>query len=300
MTNNNRTTVVAIASGKGGVGKTILTACLGTLASEDTPERKVLVADLDFGVKGLTFLYAAAEEWVRAPVAGSMLDVINDPQLSSFALDNARCFGAITIVPADVGFDRKIDWDTYLPGQAEIRAALKRFVECALLKGFQFIIFDTGAGINGVLLALVEYVDTVIVIIEPDEISLTSALDLRGELKEVLGKVRFVVNKSPDVVKKRHVGIELLDPVPLDSRFHAKFVRNARMLARGGFRGTRYKRYVGQIAKKVFSIRCGQPTFFDYIYSKAVPRFFVNFVGHVTAFLVLLFGVLAVAAWWNL
>ncbi len=299
MTSND-TTVVAVASGKGGVGKTILTACLGTLASEDTPARKVLVADLDFGVKGLTFLYAPAEEWVRAPAVESMLDVIKNPQTSSSALENARRFGTITVIPSDIGFDKKIDWDTYLPEQVDIQASLKRFVDCALQNGFQFIIFDTGAGINSVLLALVQYVDTVIVIIEPDEISLTSALDLRGELKEVLGKIRFVVNKSPDVVNKRHVGIDLLDPVPLDSRFHSKFVRNARTLARGGFRGTRYKRYVGQIAKKVFSIRCRQPTVFDYIYSKALPRFLMTFLSNVIAFILLVSAVVAVVAWWNL
>ena len=62
-------TVLAIASGKGGIGKSLLAACLRGILST---EYKVLLVDMDLSVKGLTFLYGSADFWETT--RGSLMD----------------------------------------------------------------------------------------------------------------------------------------------------------------------------------------------------------------------------------
>ena len=291
--------VAAVASGKGGVGKTVLTACLGTLAAEDrVVERKVLLADLDFGVKGLTFLYASADNWIESEVC-SMIDVIEGKQTPSKVLGKARKIDKMHLIPSDIDFQRKVDWDTYLPKQEVIKEAISNFLSEAKSNGFNFVVFDTGAGINAVTLALGDLVDKLIVVIEPDEISLTSAMNLRGELGEVLTPLHFVVNKSTDidVVAKYSVAEELKElnveyAIPFDQRFYSKFIKNARVFATDGFQGTRYRRYVGQFANSCFGVWCSQPTFVDYILSKTIARHLARLFGYGLLFSALLIAVI--------
>ena len=129
-------TIVAVASGKGGVGKTIFSACLATLAAENSTERRVLLADMDFGVKGLTFLYASADYWLEHRVV-SMADWLRNSAHRSKIFEDARRFNRITVIPADINFQSRIDWDSYLPEHSDVGEAIRSFVEVAPRKGFQ-------------------------------------------------------------------------------------------------------------------------------------------------------------------
>lgn len=281
---------IAIASGKGGMGKTVLAACLGTLASENGKD--VLLVDMDFGVKGLTFLFAAAEYWDAKD--GSMSDIFSMERTPAAVVDGAKRCNALKVVPSDVEFHRKIDWDSYFPNHERTEKLIETFL-CTVLNKFDFVVFDTGAGINRMLLALASSVDEVLVVIEPDEISLTSALDLRGELLAAVedgNKIHFVVNRSPDVSSRmgyaQLASISFLSPLPFDPRFHSRFVKNARVLAWSGFKNTRYKRYVGRIANRLFGIRCKTPTFLDFLMTKRISRAIILFFGYGLAFLLAL------------
>ena len=160
------------------------------------------------------------------------------------------------------------------------------------------MIFDTGAGINNTLSALVRHVDSVIVVVEPDEISLTSALDLQGELALVTKNIYFVVNKSTGTaVSPRVKDIEYLPSLPMDQGFHAKFVKNARNLAHQGFRGTRYKRYLARIANRLFGMSCSEPTPWDYILSNRLTRHIVSFIGYGISFFSVLILALVLYVW---
>ena len=169
---SSKQTVIAITSGKGGVGKTLLAACLGTIVSEDSSkENQVLIADLDFGVKGLTFLYGSADEWQQSR---GMIDILRGkspnevletakrvkiskpPKFLNFGKTTEENF--ITIVPSDVNFKQSIQWDEYFPKHSDFKISIENFITAAHNHGFNFIIFDTGAGIDRPLMALVEHV----------------------------------------------------------------------------------------------------------------------------------------------
>ncbi len=60
---NTEQTVLVISSGKGGVGKSLLAACLRAVLSD---EYRVLLIDMDLSVKGLTFMHDTADAWQKA------------------------------------------------------------------------------------------------------------------------------------------------------------------------------------------------------------------------------------------
>ena len=296
--------VIAIASGKGGVGKTLLAACLGTIASEDRRKIKVLLADLDFSVKGLTFLYGRANDWKEC--SGSMIEILNGKKTPEDVLKGVKIINDMTIIPADANFNTKIDRDTYIPDLAKITSSIGEFIESALGHKFNLIIFDTGAGIERPLLALAKHTKNVIIVVEPDEISLTSAFDLLAELKDLVKKPFFVVNKEPDDFDQEKYTdlkekIEFLPSLPFDQRLHEKFVKNVRTLVKSGFSGTRYKRYVGKIAKTRFGICSKEPNILDYFARKKAAKLLLSFFGYGFLFVITIITIILIIfgfLWW--
>ena len=278
--------VVAVASGKGGVGKTLLAACIATLASEDPSFcRKVLLVDMDLRVKGLTFLYGSVEDWRQ--VEGNMTDIVAGNRDPSTVLNGAIKTGmGITLVPAETDFSRRIDWDNFLPSQGDLARSMEMFIDAAVKLEFDFIVFDTGAGIDVPLLALAKNVSRIIVVVEPDEISRTSAADLRGELNPRVDNLWFVENKKPEESGlSKHLshlnGVLFLPSLAFDRKLHRKFVRDARAVAGRGFRGTRYRRQVGRMCKVLYhEMRCKQPTMWDYLATNRVAMVCFSVLGY--------------------
>lgn len=289
--NSDRPTVTVIASGKGGVGKTLLAACLGSILQNNLKHQgQLLLADLDFGVKGLTFLYGAAGEWKGC--SGSMMDILWGRRPPESVLLSARTIGDVSVIPADIEFERKVDWDKYYPSLESMLTSIGRFLDEANDQRFEHVIFDTGAGLDKPIMALATYADKIIVVVEPDEISLTAAVDLWAELSDYKERLRFVVNKEPnDYPQKINDNLKgeitFLPALPFDQRLHARFVKDARELARVGFRRTRYRRYVEAMASELFGISGGQPTMWDRILRKKSAKIFLQFVGYGLGFMCL-------------
>ena len=294
---NNSLEVVAIASGKGGVGKTLLAACLATIANEDERYNgKTLLVDMDFGVKGLTFLIGAAEFWKDH--SGTMLDVLSG-RSPSVVLENAKNIHGIRIIPSDTNFGQQINWDEYFPEYARSEEAIQDFLKKATDKGFNFIVFDTGAGIDRTIVSLARYAKKILVVVEPDEISRTAALDLHGELSGINDNLYFVLNKMPeaeDAVAMQSGAIRYVSALPFDHRMHVRFVRNARSLWSQQFRRMRYKRYVGRIAGELFGIDVIRPGIWDLVSEKTATKVVFRFFGYGVVFLVFLSVVLAIIA----
>lgn len=287
--------VVAVASGKGGVGKTLLSACLATIMNEDKRYReKTLLVDMDFGVKGLTFLVGSADYWEQH--SGSMIDVLSGTDPDS-VLQSAKDVNGIKFVPSDVDFTRQIDWDRYFQSYTKTKTNIEKFVEAALNTGFEFVIFDTGAGIDRTLLALASHVDQIVVVVEPDEISRTAALDLRGELAKVAKNLYFVMNKMPEGSgsgRTESKQITYLPPLPFDHRMHVRFVRNARSVLTHKFGRTRFKRYVERIARRLYNVKGGGPNLWDYISERTATKVVQRFFGYGIIFVIFLVVLLAI------
>ena len=287
---SDRPTILAVASGKGGVGKTLLASCLGSIINEQSQNiSKVMVVDVDIGVKGLTFLYGSAKFWNNYP--GGMIDILMGVMEAKDLLDNVSSFNGLVVIPAAVRFDSKICWDEIFSDQEDLARRIGQFIDYAIGCEFTHIIFDTGAGLDQITVALSDHVDKILVIVEPDEISLTAAIDLRAELLDHNNSLQFVPNKEPDTFPQKlyqplEKEIVFLPSIPFDPALHRRFVANARLLSRTGFNRTLYKRYVGLIAKDLFGISHIFPTIFDRIFRKRAAKIFLRFLIYGFFFLV--------------
>ena len=160
-------------------------------------------------------------------------------------------------------------------------------VSVAAKCGFELVIFDTGAGVDETVLSLARHASEIVVVIEPDEISLYSALDLRGELLyakrlyDLEFELYFLVNKMPDTRPIREPGsIRMLEPLPFDRKLHSRFVRDPRKLIRQGFSRTMFKRYVGRIARTVYGIPARGPTMLDFVSRNKTARVITRIAGY--------------------
>jgi flagellar biosynthesis protein FlhG len=123
--------IIPVASGKGGVGKSMVSANLGVALAQEG--QRVVVADLDLGASNLHLVLGHL-----APQLG----------IGSF-LNNTKQNLSDVIVETDVRGLRFIPGDTEIPGTAnlkttQLKALVKQLLE--LEKGTDVLILDLGAG----------------------------------------------------------------------------------------------------------------------------------------------------------
>jgi flagellar biosynthesis protein FlhG len=148
---------IAVTSGKGGVGKTTVTANLATLFAR--MGRRTLVVDADLGLAGLDLALG-----VLPP--GDLGDVL-DGRLTVEDVLVSGPFG-VTLLPA-------------APGRTEL-ASLGLAARATLLRGvarvaarFDVVVIDTGAGIGSTVLDFVASADEVLLVTTPDPLALRDA-----------------------------------------------------------------------------------------------------------------------------
>jgi len=148
---------VAITSGKGGVGKTFVTANLAcALAARG---QRVLVLDADLGLANL--------------------DVVLNlhPKLTLHDVFTEKCTLEQAILPAPGGFSvllagsGMVEYSRLTP---EVRDKLLRIVELVKPR-YDWVLIDTGAGISDVVLYSVSLAADVLVVATPEPTSLTDA-----------------------------------------------------------------------------------------------------------------------------
>lgn len=155
--------IVMIASGKGGVGKTTTTALLGAQLSRF--DKKVVMIDVDFGLRNLDLLFSL-DNRIRYNIADVLQGVCSIKQ------------ACISVMPG-----------LYLiPGTKNYHFSFSPFCIERMLKElseqFDYILFDTSAGITDVHRQLLPYMDASVLVITWDEASLSDALSIRRLLQE--------------------------------------------------------------------------------------------------------------------
>ncbi|MHB8636757.1 MAG: MinD/ParA family protein [Fimbriimonadaceae bacterium] len=147
--------VIAITSGKGGVGKTTVSANLAiALAGRD---QRVTVFDADIGLANLDVM-------LGRPAKGTLQQVISGAKSLADVIEDGP--GGIKFVGGGSGIETLINL-TGRAGDAFLRdiSDLERTTD--------FLIFDTGAGIDANVMAFLSAADEVFVVITPDPASLT-------------------------------------------------------------------------------------------------------------------------------
>ena len=151
------THIVAITSGKGGVGKTFVAANLAAALAR--AGERVLVMDADLGLANLDIVLNLKPKATLHEVLmgnGRLDDVI------------LRAPGGFSVLPAGsgmTGYSRLTD---------ELRDRLRRVID-ELGGRYDYLLLDTGAGIADVVLYTAALADEIIVVTTPEPTSLADA-----------------------------------------------------------------------------------------------------------------------------
>ncbi len=194
-TSRRRGRVVAVTSGKGGVGKTNLAVNLAVASA--AAGRRVTLLDVDLGLANVDILMNLSPRYTLAHVlsGGRSLAEIVTPGP-----------GGVRVVPGASGVPGLADLD-----QAGREGLLHELGE--LEESTDLLVLDTGAGISRNVMAFAAAADEVVVVTTPEP---TSVLDAFATIKvlsreDALGRIRLVVNQcatraEADAVSRRVAG----------------------------------------------------------------------------------------------
>jgi flagellar biosynthesis protein FlhG len=217
--------VLAVASGKGGVGKTSLTANLALALARQG--RRVCVLDADLGLANVDVLYGLA------PAANLLHVLRGERRLAEVLCDGPE---GVRVIPAASGVEEV----TALSAADQLR--LLDEVD-ALAGVLDVLLVDTAAGISSNVLYFTAAASEALIVITPEPTALTDAYALMKVLAARYGRDEFlvVVNRAagaPDAeaafrrlarVAERflRVRVEYLGYVPEDDAV-ARAVRHQR------------------------------------------------------------------------
>ena len=174
-----RARIMALTSGKGGVGKTFLSANLAAALARRGA--RVLVLDADLGLANLDVVLNLHPKVT-----------LHDVFTGKVQLEDA-------ILPAPGGFSVLLAGSglvEYSRLTAEVRDQLLRIID-TLAPRFDHILLDTGAGISDVVLFAVSLADDVLVVVTPEPTSMTDAYATIKVLatQQQRREIRLVVNQ---------------------------------------------------------------------------------------------------------
>ncbi|MFC7205490.1 MinD/ParA family protein [Comamonas endophytica] len=251
-----RARIIAITSGKGGVGKTFVSANLAAALTRHG--LKVLVLDADLGLANLDVVLNLFPKITLHDVFTGKAD-LEDALLPSP--------GGFSVLLAGSGM---VEYSHLTP---EIRAKFLQVVE-TMAPRFDVILLDTGAGISDVVLFSVSMADEVMIVATPEPTSLTDAYAaikvlatqqkrqhmrliinqaarpgdgraITGQLQQVLN--RFVTTEDGQPVRLLHMGDIPADPAVRESVMRRQLLLQATP-------GCAAALSVAQLANKIKSI----------------------------------------------
>ena len=176
----HKTRVIAVTSGKGGVGKTNLSVNL-SIAFAQTGKRVILI-DGDLGMANVNVLLGITPK-------ANLLDVINKKKKMSEIILNTEL--GIQFIAGANGFSRIANLSD---DERDFFAE-----EFTTLSSADIIIIDTGAGVSDNVLRFVEAADEAIVVTTPEPTAITDAYGIikiiTTEIVERTVDIKLIVNR---------------------------------------------------------------------------------------------------------
>ena len=217
---------IAIASGKGGVGKSAITANLGAALSESG--RKVILIDADIGLRSLDALLSLENN-----VVYDIVDLASGDCELAEAILTSEAYPNLSLLPA-AQFRRAKALD---PKDLRKILSLLHII-------YDYILIDCPAGIErGLRNVLNAGVDDTILVTTPDDVSLRSAERARQVIEsKSLPRPRLIVNRldadlvhSGEMMSARTVSevidLPLLGEIPDDQTFCRAMLRHSLVFA---------------------------------------------------------------------
>jgi len=185
--------VVAVTSGKGGVGKTFVSANLAAALAKRG--LRVLVLDADLGLANLDVVLNLYPKVT-----------LHDVFTGKAKLEDAiiRAPGGFSVLLAGSGM---VEYSRLTP---EVRDDFLRIMS-GLVPHYDIVLLDTGAGISDVVLFAVSLASEVIVVATPEPTSLTDAY---ATIKVLVGQqkrqnIRMVINQTARLGDGRAITVQL-------------------------------------------------------------------------------------------
>lgn len=202
--------IIAFTSGKGGTGKSTVCAGVGTALANSGS--KVLVVELDFGFPCLDVFLGIKNE-----IKNDIFDYISERCSAEECITKIPAIPNLNIIAAPSHHAGKID-------AVKIRTLIND-----LNDDYDFVLIDTGAGMQREIIETLTIADGIIFVITPDAISVRDAYRLSDEFyrygcknqRLIINKVHRkyiengIVKNLDDVISES--GIQLLGVVPEDN-----------------------------------------------------------------------------------
>ena len=180
--------IIAVTSGKGGTGKSTVCAGIGyTLAKQG---HRTLIIELDFGLRCLDIMFG-----MDGKIQYDLGDVLNGKK---------QVLDAVCQVPMASNLSILCAPKTLTTVTAEQIVEICRSIK----KYFEYIIIDTGAGINSHVFDIVEQANLILVVSTPDPVCIRDASLMSDEFYSRGNKSqRLIINK----ISKKVIGSQLVN-----------------------------------------------------------------------------------------
>lgn len=233
---------LTLCSGKGGVGKTLLATTLARIIQKET-NGNVLLVDLDVTVRGLTLL-TFQNKYALDQVPISFVDCLSGETTAGTAVFEElrknlfpngeeeaapslyQRLDKIFVLPSSTESER-LDWAQW--ARVDLDCAIEKLSQVQSLAHEaadpSYLIFDTHAGLGSLSLAATTLSDLNLIVLEEDDVSWRSALNMLLEITEFKkqrhssSRSYFLANKvgaKLSEISGKLKAFSFLPPVPYD------------------------------------------------------------------------------------
>ena len=188
------TRIIAVASGKGGVGKTNLAINMGILFAKEG--KKVIVMDADLGLANVNIILGIIPKY-------NLYHVLKgQKKLSEIMIDTPQ---GIKIIAGASGFAKLADM-----GDDQRNVFIENLED---LSEADIVIIDTGAGVSRNVLSFVMAADEAIIVTTPEPTSITDAYGIIKSMSAESSQVdiKLVVNRVRDIGEARQVSDRVIN-----------------------------------------------------------------------------------------
>lgn len=172
--------VVLLCSGKGGTGKTTVTAALGYALVQADPKNRVILVELDSGLRALDVTLGASEG-----ITFDLSDVLMSRCEPVKAIYRCAYMKELQFIPA--AFDGQ-----FAPSAHQIARLCSIFARC-----YDYVLVDAAAGIGREVLAASRAADQILLVTTPDAVAVRDAARLSQALEMCSpgAEQRLVINR---------------------------------------------------------------------------------------------------------